>query len=958
VSWQPGSSVRPGERPQVVDTGSPVVSPILIGRADELSALVSAALSPPGVVSIEGEAGVGKTRLVLELLGQADVSERVSLVGRCQPIRASFPLGPVIEAIRGLGDGIGRLALSPVAGALRPLLPECVPWLPEAPEPLDDPVGERYRVFRGLAEVLAAVGPALLVLDDLQWADDQTVDFVAYLLANAPPELAAVIVYRSEAPAAVRALTAKRLPGIAQSHLEVRPFDQQRTALLSAAILGAGVVSQEFTQFVWDHTAGLPLLIEELLALLRARGLIMCRDGVWARRSIDRLEVPRGVRDSTLERLSRLPPEARQLAAAMAVAQVPVTLPVLLAIAGEPDAGAGLDEALASGLFAEAGDAYQFRHLLAAQAVYEQLTGVQRRSLHARAAAALAEVYPVPLSQVGHHLRHAGQLAEWAVTAEAAADEAQALGHDAAVTRLLREVMEHAPLGEEQRGRIAVKLGRAAIQTLDSRDAVDLLSGVLDQNPPAVVRGELRLLLANALNQHGDELKWQRRLWADAVPELRERPDLQVLAMASLGYLIDRDVPVTADLAWVERSVDLVDKISDPLLEVFVLGKAAAVFLQTGDRRWRELADRVRARTADAPRQRREVYAYYSIGSAACYQGHLPTAEFFLSAGLQAPAARENHRLETLLRSARAVLGYWRGDWHGLSEDVADLLAEQAEHPYGRIDVEIVARCLDLAHGDVDTARRRLGDLVVMCHELGAFDELQGAGDALVRALLSRGEVAEAVTAAQRCLAPLAAKEFWPPVCRLLPSAAEALVAAGAPGEAAELIGRAERELRDLDAPLASAALRYARGVLARSAAEFRSAAEAYDTLPAPYQAARAHEMAGRHARGADGAAELAHAAAVYDRLGASWDYARVASVARKSGVGLPSRHRGGRRGYGPQLSPREREAAELAARGRTNSEIAAELFISVSMVEKHLDAARRKLGARSRTELARLLNA
>ena len=149
------------------------------------------------------------------------------------------------------------------------------------------------------------------------------------------------------------------------------------------------------------------------------------------------------------------------------------------------------------------------------------------------------------------------------------------------------------------------------------------------------MRGELRLLLANALNQHGDELKQQRRLWQDAVGELGERPDLQVLAMASLGYLIDRDVLAAEDVRWVQRSLDLVGETSDQLLEVFILGKAAAVFLQVGDSRWRELADRVRARTADAPRQRREVYAYYSIGSAACYVGHLASAEFFLQAGLQ-----------------------------------------------------------------------------------------------------------------------------------------------------------------------------------------------------------------------------------------------------------------------------------------------------------------------------------
>jgi DNA-binding CsgD family transcriptional regulator len=938
--------------------GRTVISPTLVGRDAELAALVSAVLAPPTVVSVEGEAGAGKTRLVSELLRRAEVAGRVHLVGRCQPIRESFPLGPVIEAVRGLGDGIGRLALSPVVGALRSLLPELAAWLPEAPDPLDDRVGERHRVFRGLAELLAGLGPVLLVLDDLQWADEQTVDFAAYLLAHPPPELALVITYRShEAPAAVRALTAKRLPGIAQAHLEVRALDQQRTAMLAAAILGAGVVSAEFEGFLQERTGGLPFLIEEVLALLRARGLVTCRDGVWVRRAIDQLEVPRGVRDSTLELAARLSPGAYQVAAAMAVLQVPVALPVLLAVAGESGAATGLDEALAAGLLVDSGSAYQFRHLLAAQAVYEQLTGVQRQRLHNAAATALAAARPVPLSQVAHHLRSAGELAQWAVTAEAAADEAAALGHDAEVTRLLAEVMEHAPLGEEQRGRIAVKLGRAAIQTLDTQAAADLLSRALDRSPPGVVRGELRLLLANSLNQHGDELKRQRRLWADAVAELDERPDLQVQAMASLGYMIDSDVPVAADLEWVQRSLDLVGTTGDPLLEVFTLGKAGAAFLQVGDRRWREIADQVRARTGDAPRQRREANAYYMIGVATCYEGHLAAAEFFLNAGLRAPAARESRRQEVLLRSAGAVLAYWRGDWEGLSDEVVGLLAEQAEHPYGLIDVEIVAGCLDLAHGDVDGALPRLENGVAMCLRLGAFAELPCAADALVQALLSRGEAATAMTAIRRCLAPLTAKGHWMPVVRLLPSAAEALVAAGAREEAAELIARAEQELRGLDAPLAPAALHYARGVVAESPTEFRGAAEAYEAVPAPYHAARSREQAGRYPRG-EAARDLARAAAAYDRLGASWDRARVASLARKSGVGIPAQHRGGRRGYGAELSPREREVAELAARGRTNSQIAKELFVSVSVVEKHLDSARRKLGARSRTELARLLPA
>jgi DNA-binding CsgD family transcriptional regulator len=95
-------------------------------------------------------------------------------------------------------------------------------------------------------------------------------------------------------------------------------------------------------------------------------------------------------------------------------------------------------------------------------------------------------------------------------------------------------------------------------------------------------------------------------------------------------------------------------------------------------------------------------------------------------------------------------------------------------------------------------------------------------------------------------------------------------------------------------------------------------------------------------------------ASTAYRALGASWDLGRVASMARRHGVPVPGRHRAGRRGYGAQLSPREREVAELAATGRTNKEIAAELFLSVSTVEKHLKAVTRKLGVRSRAAIAR----
>jgi DNA-binding CsgD family transcriptional regulator/transcriptional regulator with XRE-family HTH domain len=272
------------------------------------------------------------------------------------------------------------------------------------------------------------------------------------------------------------------------------------------------------------------------------------------------------------------------------------------------------------------------------------------------------------------------------------------------------------------------------------------------------------------------------------------------------------------------------------------------------------------------------------------------------------------------------------------------------------------ARDLALAHGDVDTAVRRLREVVDLAERLAALETLQCAGEALVRVLLSRGEVADAVEVVRRCVAPLMRKDLWLPASRLLPSAVEAWVASGVVAGAQQFLERAELSLRDLDAPLAPAALSYARGVLARSADELVTAADKYDGVPAPYEAGRARERAAgllfEHGQASAAGIQLKRAAATYERLGATWDYNRAAAAARGHGVKLASRQRGGvRKKYGTELSPRERAVAALAATGRTNKEIAAELFVSTKTVDTHLSAAMRKLGVHSRTAVAHRLS-
>ncbi|MFC7714526.1 AAA family ATPase [Nonomuraea recticatena] len=292
---------------------------------------MSTVTRPPAVVVVEGEAGIGKTRLVTEMAVHPELAGRLLLTGACRRIREPFPLGPVVEALRGTGAALATAALSPVAGALRGLLPELTAVLPPALEPLDDRAAERHRLFRGLADVLDALGPAVLIVEDLHWADDQTIEFLGYLLAVAPASVSLVLTYRGEeATAGIREVTGRPADSVVREHLVLEPLDAEQTRALAASILQEEGITTEFGTHLYTLSSGLPLALQELLALLRSRGaLIRLRGGRWARRALEELDVPPGVRDSVRERVARLPEEARAVAEAAAVLQVPVAVPAL-----------------------------------------------------------------------------------------------------------------------------------------------------------------------------------------------------------------------------------------------------------------------------------------------------------------------------------------------------------------------------------------------------------------------------------------------------------------------------------------------------------------------------------------------------------------------------------------------------------------------------------------------------
>jgi DNA-binding CsgD family transcriptional regulator len=200
-----------------------------------------------------------------------------------------------------------------------------------------------------------------------------------------------------------------------------------------------------------------------------------------------------------------------------------------------------------------------------------------------------------------------------------------------------------------------------------------------------------------------------------------------------------------------------------------------------------------------------------------------------------------------------------------------------------------------------------------------------------------------------------------PSMYRCLAPVSEALWLSGRRDDAERFIDVLRSAARDLDAPLAIAALAQADGYLASASGNWElaverhaAAAASFSDVTMAYEAARAHEdaaIASCHC-GYGSTVHLSEALATYQRLGARWDLDRASGLARRCGASVPARHRNGPIGYGDQLSPREREVAVLAAQGYTDAEIAKRLVVSIHTVVRHMMSVRRKLGLHSRREL------
>jgi DNA-binding CsgD family transcriptional regulator len=977
----------------------PMQSPVFVGRREEIASLTAllerAADGEPGFAIVAGEAGVGKTRLVTELAGQAADSGFTVLAGHCVELGAEgLPLAPLIDALRTLARTTARTELADVLGPARRglgrLLPELDPGGAVEPGADGVQVSQLLELILGLLGRLSARRPLLLVLEDLHWSDQSTRELVAFLIRSLRGvRVVLLATYRSDElnrRHPLRPLIASwdRLRTVL--HVELRRFEPGEVAAQLGAILGtepgAGLVD-----LVFDRSGGNAYLVEELAGLVRGGG--------------DPADLPPSLADVLLSRVDALSPEAQRLLRTAAVAGrgVPDKLLAEVAGVGEPEFYAGLREAVESHLLVvdHTGRSYAFRHALTRDAVYEDMLPGERGGLHAAYGEALTrdpdlagDDAAVPAA-LAHHWYAALDLPRALPASIVAARHAVTSFAPAEAQRHLERALEiwpRVPDAAERTGVDQAEVARLAGEAAYQAGAIDRSLSLFDQalaGLPAEGDAVRRALVldwrARTLRDTGRE--------AESVATLEEAlallPADQVtrahaVVLSSLASSVWRANDMDATMSLAARAVQAAREVSAVQQEAdssITLGSARG-YLSADEAALDDLRAGL-ALAAGIGAHFTALRAYVNISDVLELHGRHDEA---------AQAARDGIALAHRVGLARSLGAFLAGN---LVESLlrlgrwseADQLATQAVNamPEGVFAATVLQLRAELAamtgryadaDADVRAARRALGQTH---DEQFALTLLYC--DAL--AALGRADPGAARRATASGLAeydsPLSGRYIWPVLW--LAARAEADEATRARDRREEIpdgTATRRRELATRAAKMAtpSASSRGYQALvaaeLARAAGEadvaaWQAAAETWQVAAEPYplaytllRLAEAAAAAGDRAAASRGVRE---AYALASRVGAAPIAEEAAALARRTRLSLDEPGAGAVRPAAEDplarfgLTEREREILGLLAAGRSNPQIAGALFISPKTASVHVSNILAKLGVDSRIEAA-----
>ncbi|HLI31503.1 MAG TPA: AAA family ATPase [Solirubrobacteraceae bacterium] len=924
--------------------------PALISRGAELAAIaaaIEAARAGKGsVLVIEGPAGIGKSALLHAACERA----------RAAGLGVSFAQGLELERLHPFGVA-RRLLRAGVIERELALAARRQGAQRDGEARVISPGGAQFALLERLYVRLRACSGPLLALDDAHWADTESLQLLAYAAARAAEGgLLLILCLRAQEPGAPQELLDAIARAAGAEVLRPLPLGERECGEL---LIGSGVgeARPELVAAAHRASGGNPFLLGELARALAARG----EGGEQARAALlAGTLAPEGLGRLLLARLRTLSPKAEALAAALAVAGGSAELPLLAAVLKEPvtelDAAA---ELLAGAQITRPGRPLELQHPLVRAALYAELPRAAREATHRHLALLLLKDPRGSLDAVAAHLLQAEARGEpWAAGAlERAAERALRRAAPQTAARYLERAIAELPAAEHNT-ELAIRLAEAHLRSGAPERAIDVLerlrAGGCDERTRARVAARLQQALTHT--GAGDIGAAQLAEAITQLPRSERELGLELEAQLQLAALVQ--LAAARALAGRRRRFRSAARTPRTRAERLALAAQASEECARGSAaQAARLADLALADGRLLAEEGPESTLFHLAAYSLIHADRLKLAQRMLSEAIA--RARELGSLpgEAVARGLRAEARYRAGQLAGVQPDALVALAALRmgigfgpRPAAGALVLALIdqgrplAAARVLAEHDLDGTLPETATAVWLAHARGRLHAAAGEHARALREYALCERLERAFGIATPVLAP------W------RSSLARSLVALGREREAAALLGVELERARAFGAPRALGIALCAAGELEGSEALLREALSVLERSSARLEQARALLALGsllrRSRRALEARPQLRQALALARAAGAR----ALAQMAHSELMAAGGRERKFLGGGVEALSVSERRVAELAADGRSNRQIAAELYLSVRTVESHLAAAYRKLDVSGRRELAPLL--
>jgi predicted ATPase/DNA-binding CsgD family transcriptional regulator len=962
-------------------------SAALAGRARELATLwdryLAAAEGRPGVVLVSGEPGIGKSRLLAELVGRVQEAGGAVLRGGASEAEGMPPYLPFLEALGGYaraGDAnLLRDRAGDDAAVLASILPELAARLgelaPSYPLPVEQARLRLFEAVTGFLTRIAAAAPVVLVLDDLQWADAATLDLLVHVGRRAgAARLLIAGAYRGgeldRNPALGRALAELNRLRVSTT-VTLTVLGEAEIATLAAGFLG-DVPPVPIRRRLHAQSEGNPFFAEELLRHWLSTGVLARESGGWTLGETAQTAPPT-IAEAVRQRLAALPRPLVEILRTAAIVGRTFETSLIAEVAGQDEETIddALLDAVRAGLLvprAGGGDGYAFAHDKIRETLYDEVSPVRRRRLHGfigRALELRAADGAGDLAALAFHFARSGDRARGAAYAERAAvqalnayafTESRSLAQtalelhdpsDERIVPLLLTAAEAAIFAGEERAaaayleaaqgrmmsgddlvgaaRAAYRRGQALWRLESVEEARDALATALDllgdRRVPETCQAlvEYGNLLATSLGQLQEGIACVRRGLALAQEIGGQR--LEAIAGRTLGILLVRTNDIAAGRTLLERSHALAAVLDDPAEEAECCAGLLVASYWSGDANGIRDAALRQIAAAERCRDLYQLRHVYAWLTGSCVVTGSP-------ADYEATLAQARDVVERLdrpdprafLEQIEGLVALWRGDWASAETRLARVYAVYRQlNPHAAVWYLGIVGLAQFARGKRDEALSTIAEADRLLEDLPA-DSVLIPETVVPLAFVVRALGDRARAARYRALlAPFAGRN-----ATYLVDHALAVLAA--------TLG----DWTGADAMLAAAEATARRGGLRHElAALIATRADLVLARGGSGSVERARELLAEGEQafldfGADRRAEEMRE--------------RLASLA--AGRSKPAAPR-----LPAGLSEREAEVLRLVAAGRTNREIAESLFISEKTVANHLTSIFAKIGVENRVE-------